>query len=139
MTTQAEIGYANYFEVETSAGSGVFYELAEVTNISPPNQQVDQIEVTHMRSPGRYKEYISGLTDPSDMSLELNYVVGAATDDFVLAWRASGETRASRIKHSSGDIDTFPTFVLGYQTQIPVGDKKSATLQLKVAGAIVRS
>lgn len=139
MTTEAEIGYGSYFEVEDSAGSGTYTELGEVTNITPPNLSVDQIEVTHMRSPSRTKEFISGLTDPGDMSVEMNYVTGGATDEFILAWRASGESRACRIKHNSGDIDTFPAFILGYQTALPVADKKSATLNLKVAGAVARS
>lgn len=140
MTTEAAIGYGTYFEVETSAGSGVYTELGEVTNITPPNLSVDQIETTHTRSPARTKEFISGLTDPSDMSVEMNYVTGGDTDDFILAWRASGESRSCRIKHNQNSaIDTFPAFILGYQTTIPVGDKKSATLNLKVAGAVVRS
>ena len=139
MTTYADIGWGTFIEVETAAGSGVFFELGEVTGITPPNASIDQIEVTHMRSPLRTKEYVSGLGDPGEMSVDLNYVVGGATDDFILAWRADGSTRATRIRHPSADIDTFPSFITSYAPHIPVADKKSATLGLKVAGAVIRT
>lgn len=138
--SEAVIGYGTIIEVENAAGSGVFVELGEVTSITPPNDAVDQIEVTHMQSPNRTKEFIAGLSDPGEMSVEINHIPGSDTDEFVIAWRTSGEKRSTRIVYpNSGPTDTFPTFVLGYSPTLAVADKLSATLNLKVAGAVVRS
>ncbi len=140
--TDATIGYDYGIEVETAAGSGVFFELAEVTNITPPSDSVDDVDATHMKSPGRVREFISGLSDPGDMSLDMNYVPGEATDAFIVAWRLSGETREVRIVHPDASAvthDQFPAYVKGYTPTMSIGEKLSATLSLKVAGAVVRT
>lgn len=134
MTTEADIGYGGKVEVETS--TGVWFELAEVTNVTPPNESVDVIEATHMQSPGRTKEFIQGMIDPGDFSCELNWVPGGATDDYVIAWRVSGETRSVRITTPNDTTYTFPAFVTGWSPQMPNNDKMAATLTCKVAGAM---
>lgn len=137
MTTNADIGYGAILEVETSAGSGSYTEIAEVTSITPPNESVDVIDVTHMSSPNRTREFIQGLIDPGDASCELNWVPGAATDDYVLAWRQSGESRSCRITTPNNTTYTFPAFVTGWAPTMPIDGKMTATLTMKVAGAIV--
>lgn len=136
------IGYGAEFEVRdgNQSDSG-WVSLGLITSITPPSDTVDQIEITHMASPNRQKQFIAGLSDPGEMSLELNYMPGSVTDEFILEWRASGETRESRINYpnTASLVDTFPTFVSSYVPTIPAGDKMTATLGLKVAGAVVRS
>lgn len=136
------IGYGGTFEVQDgTATDSDWVELGLIVNITPPSDSVDQIEITHMQSPGRKKQFIAGLSDPGEMSLELNYMPGSETDEFILDWRASGETRSSRISYpaTTSLVDTFPTFVSSYTPQITAADKMTATLGLKVAGDIVRS
>lgn len=137
--SDAIIGYGTTFEVETAASSGSYFKLGEVSQVTPPNESTDQVDVTHMESASRTREFISGLRDPGEMSVEFNYIPGNATDDFILAWRASGETRSCRITYPTTDTDTFPGFVLGFTPTLAVADKASATLNLKVAGAVVRA
>lgn len=136
--TQAMIGYGTIVSVEDGASPGGFFDLGEVTNVTPPNESVDQVDATHMQSPGRTREFIQGLIDPGEMSLDLNHIPGSDTDDFVVAWRVSGETRNVRITYPNNATETFPAFVLGYAPQADVADKMAATLTLKVAGAIAR-
>jgi predicted secreted protein len=136
----AIIGYGAAFSVETGPGTGVFTELAEVVDITPPNLAVDDVEVTHMKSPGRVKEYIAGLTDAGEMQVTLNYIPTSATDAFILAWRAAGNTRACRITYPNNvAFDTFPGYAKGYAPSLAAGDKAQATLTVKVAGAVVRT
>lgn len=136
------IGYGAEFEVRDGTQSDSdWVGIGLITSLTPPSDTVDQIEITHMQSPNRAKQYIAGLSDPGEMSMDINYMPGSVTDEFILAWRASGETRESRIKYpaTTSLVDTFPTFVSSYVPNIPVNDKMSATLGLKVAGAVVRS
>lgn len=136
MATEADIGYGGSVEVSTTTGGTPTTLLGEVTNITPPNESVDVIDVTHMASPSRYREFIQGLIDPGEFSCEVNWVAGGATDDFVISWRTSGETRNVRITTNNGTTYTFPAFVTGWTPQMPVDGKMSATLSCKVAGAI---
>jgi phage head maturation protease len=46
-------GYGAVFAVETALNSGVFTDLLETTSITAPNASVDEVDVTHMQSPGR--------------------------------------------------------------------------------------
>lgn len=138
MSESGMIGYDTGFEVETAANSGVFFELGKVTNVTPPNESVDQVDVTHMKSPGRTREFIQGLIDPGEMTVSLNHIPGSDTDEFVIAWRKSGETRLCRIVYPNDVADRFPGFVLGYTPSMDVGDKMAADLSIKVAGEITR-
>lgn len=139
-TTQAIIGYGSTIEVETSAGSGVYTKLGEVTSITPPNEKVDQIDVTHMESPNRTREFIQGLIDPGEMSLDINYVPGGSTDDFIIAWRLAGESRSVKLTFpSSAAVWTFPAFILGFTPTMGVAEALKAALSLKVAGAVTRT
>ena len=140
--TTAVLGYDVGLQVETSAGSAVYFDLAEITNVTPPSDSVDDLDATHMKSPGRVREFISGLSDPGDMSLDGNYVPGAATDAFILAWRLSGETRAVRIVYPASlsvNYDQFPAYVKSYTPTMSIGEKMGFTLGLKVAGAVART
>jgi hypothetical protein len=137
----AKIGYDTRFSVETAVGSGIYVEMGEVTNLTAPNFQVDQIEVTHMQSPNRTKEFIAGLGDPGSMTIDLNHIPSSATDDFIIAWRAAGETRSCRITWPGGAVtDTFGGFVQGYEPT-PGGPnvKMSSKLTVRVAGAVTRA
>lgn len=136
--TDAIIGYGTKVAVETAPASGVYTELGEVTNVTPPNESVDQIDATHMQSPGRTREFIQGLIDPGECSIEFNHIPGSATDDFLIAWRASGLSRSTRITYPNDVTDTFPAFILGYTPSMGVADKMASEMSLKVAGAVVR-
>ena len=136
MPSAAMIGYGTSLAVETSACSGVFTTLAEVTDITPPSQSVDVIDVTHMGSSDSTREYIQGLTDPGELSLTMNFVPSSVTDAFIRAWRTSRQTRAAKITFPNGAIWTFSAFVTGYEPSAPNEDKMTATLTAKVTSSV---
>jgi hypothetical protein len=141
--SQALLGYGTTFSIESTDSPGDYIEFGEIIDVTPPNAQVDQVEVTHMQSPDRVKEFIAGLTDYGDMSVTMNYIPSSATDDLILAWRTSGATRSLKILYPSANsprpYDTFNGFILGYAITDPVADKMTATLTIKVAGAVTRT
>lgn len=139
MTTAAIIGIGTTVQINDGASPSSWFTLGEVTSITPPSDSIDQIDVTHMGSTGRTREFISGLSDPGDMSLEINWIPSNATDAYILAWKTAGTSRSTKITYPNGAIDTFDSFVLGYQKTLTPGEKLSATLSLKVAGAVTRT
>lgn len=137
MSTQAKIGYGTLFYLwDPDAGPAAYVAVAEITNLTPPNQSVDQVDVSNMDSPNRYREFIPGLTDPGEMTVEMNFVSGSATDALIRARRAAGDYQNAKIVFEDGDTWVFAAFVSGYEISTPIDDKMTATLTLKVAGEI---
>lgn len=139
MTTTANIGYGSIFRVENAAGSGVYTQLAMVTDITPPSDTSDIIDVTSMDSPLSEKEFIQGLSDPGDCALTMNWEPSSATDALIRAWRVARETRSAQIVFPNGAIWTFGCFVKSYVPKVPTLTKMEATLTCKVSGSTVVS
>src|SRR5580765_4495660 len=80
----AMLGYGSLFSMESTTSPGdsplTYVALAEIKNIKPPNQQTDDVDVTHNTSPQRRREFIAGLIDPGEASFDMNFVPGSASD-----------------------------------------------------------
>jgi len=136
MTSEAQIGWGG--EVHLHNGTALT-ELVEVVSFALPDEEVDEVEVTHLKSPNRRREFISGLSDAGTVDVELNYVPGSTTDALIRAAKAAGDSRAVRFVIPDGtgtwQIDTF-AYVSGYSRgPVAAGDKMSATLRLRITGA----
>lgn len=134
MEDEPMIGLETTFSVETAAGSDSFTDLARVTSITPPGESTDAIDTTHMGSPDGIREFIPGLTDPGECSLGLDWVPGAATDVFIRAWR---DKRRCKIRFPNGVTWEFDGFRTGYSGEVPLDDKLTAELTVKVSGSTV--
>lgn len=132
----AGIGYDTRFAIENAPGSGVYVELAEVFEVTPPDASVDQIDVTHFQSPGRTKEFIPGLTDPGTVSVTMNYTPNSTSDQRIEALKAAGTVLSMRVTYPNGVRVTFSAAVQSYSKAIPVDDRMTATMEVKVAGAV---
>src|SRR6185503_20859648 len=101
---------------------------------------LDQIDVTHMQSPNRNREFISGLNDPGECSFDMNFIPGATSDDriFELMNLPTGSSRARncRVSFPNGTTWSFSGELTGYEPTVPVDDKMTATDTFKVSGAI---
>lgn len=53
--------------------SGSWTPIAQVLDVKPHQQQVDDIETTNMASPSGYKTYEPGLKEPGELSATLQY------------------------------------------------------------------
>jgi len=140
MESDARIGWGGEVHLSTDNTTANLAELVEVISFGLPDQDVAEVEVTHLKSPGRYREFIAGLADRGSVEVTLNYVPGSATDVLITAAREAGDTRAVRfvIPDQAGDpewqIDTF-AFVQGYaRGPVTAGDKIEATLRLRITG-----
>lgn len=140
--SQAGLGYGAIVEVQRPDSPSTWDELKEVYDITPPSMTVDQVDVTHMRSPGRRREFIDGLIDPGEMSFEMNYVPGSASDLILLAIlnTAIGQDRSRtlRVTYPNGKTDTFSANLQGYEPAVPTDDKMTATVTWKVSGTVTR-
>lgn len=114
-------------------------ELAEVIELAIPNPQIDEVEATHFKSPDRSKEYIPGLKDNGEISIGMNFIAGSDTDLLITA--ALQTVRGfmvvvPTIEDAGGWAYTFDGLLKGYEKNVPIGDRQTATITIRVSGAV---
>lgn len=143
LPSEASLGYGSYFQIEETDSPGQYTSLDEVFNITPPTMTVDQVDVTHMQSPGRRREFIDGLIDPGECSFEMNYIPGSASDIILLGILdtpvGQDRSRTCRIIYPNGVKDTFEANLMNYEPGVPTDDKMTATVTWRVTGQVTRS
>lgn len=95
--TEARIGWGGELHLSTDNTEANLVELAEITSVGFPQDETDEHEVTHLKSPGRRKEFIQGLIDGGEISFSGNYVPGGPTDLLLTAAKGTGTTRKCKI------------------------------------------
>lgn len=94
--TEARIGWGAELQVSSSSSEAGLVEIGEVQSFNVPTDEADEHEVTHLKSPGRRKEFISGLIDGGEISATINYVPGGTSDLLLTDAAENGDTRAVR-------------------------------------------
>lgn len=130
--TEVSIGYGTVLEIALATEPNDFTYIREVYALTPPSDTDDSIEATHMQSPNKTREYIPGLTDSGEASAEMNYVPGSDTDRFIQSIK--GKKLINRVTFENGIQVIFRGNRQGYEKDIPVDDRKTATLTLRVSG-----
>ena len=136
--SDASIGYGSFFHISRDNGA-TWLQIAEVFDITPPSDTVDQVDVTHMQSPDRRREFVPGLSDPGSAGFEMNFVPGSASDLLIQEIRAAGEQVVCRITFPNAVEWKFTGQVESYEPAVPTEDKMTATVSFKVSGSTVVS
>jgi len=137
MATEAQIGLGTQLWLDNNAGTPVLTQLGEILSVTPPNPQTEQVEATHMASPNRRREFISGLIDDGEGTFEMNYVPGSTTDALIRGAQASGLTKGYRIVIPDGTgtwVIEGDCIVTGYERNIPIDDRMTATMTVRFTG-----
>lgn len=133
--TEARIGYGTKYRIwDASLPTPGLVEIAEVINVTPGAATADRIDATHMQSPGRRRETIAGLIDTGEASFEINWVPGNGTDILLRGLMASGERVQHEIEFPNGVTLAFDAAITGYEKDIPVDDRMTATITVAVSG-----
>lgn len=132
--TDASIGYGTKYEIFDPTAEE-FVEVAEVFNVTPGEATADRIDATHYQSPDRRREYISGLIDSGEASIELNWVPGSDTDVLLRDLFTSGAKVEHRVTFPNDVTLTYEASIIGYSKAIPVDDRMTATITVAVSGA----
>lgn len=112
--------------------------IAEVAGITGPGISRNAIDATHLNSPSQAKEFIAGLIDAGEVSLDLNWLPSDAThaalfndlmagtkDTYSIVWPNAGPTTW-----------TFTALVTAFSPTAPKDDRLSASATLKLSGTI---
>ncbi len=130
--------FGTLFQRATTLSPGTTYEtIANVTGINGPERTRETIDVTAHDSPDGWMEFIGGLKDGGEVSLDINYDPAEAThdldDDF-----DDEAPRNYRIIILPGTEDEHTWQIKGILTtlgdEFPYDDKMARSLTVKVTG-----
>ena len=137
--TQAVLGKGTLFERGNADGPPeTFTTLHEVIAFTPPDEQADDVEVTHFESPSSTKEYIRGLIEGGTANFTVNYNPSAyATHNQIITDKAAGDSHTYRfVLPDSGETWTFTGYVKGVSVNTGPNVPQTLEVTLKVAGAV---
>ena len=110
--------------------------LAEISAISGPSMKVDTIDVTHYASPDKFREYVVGLIDGGEVTIEGNFITGDTlgqvaftTDFYALTKREviiTGPTAAAFTL-------TFDALITAFEPDYAMDGRLGFTATLKVS------
>lgn len=127
--------------VGDGAGPEVFTTIAEVTGFSGPTTEANEIEVTTLASLA--KEFIAGLVDNGEVTLEVNAVVKDTQHRQIRQDISNGTVRNYQIDFNDKDglettstIYEFAAFVKSFPLSAAADDKLAGTITLRITGAI---
>jgi hypothetical protein len=125
--------------IGTPAGGAVvtaWTQVLGVEELNMPEKTPDDIDVTHMQSPGRTRETIPGLLSVADWSQDIQLWAGddVQTDlDALAALTEAGTPEMIRVEFNVGGLRrTYRGYVNTFIPQGSVGDKRMVTLSAKL-------
>ena len=86
------------FEVGTADSPQVLTSIEEVYSVSGVGKQNELIDVTNFDSPTGTKEFIAGLAEGSEITVEANYIPDATHQPVVMTAVDNGDTRLCRVQ-----------------------------------------
>jgi predicted secreted protein len=140
----AGIGWGGEFWLDDDAAVPVLTELVQVKSFTLPQDEVEQVDISHLKSPGRRREYAPGMIEGGEFEVILNMRAGSDTDQLLAKALTDGNLRAYKAVIPERGIPVWDvegeTIVVGYDRgDVNVDDAMEATLTLKVTGAPVEA
>lgn len=143
MTTAAKTTFGTKVYMNPSPAPATAL-VAELLSVTPPRASRDVIDATTHDSVGGAEEVIpEGTYDPGQMPLSVNYIAGSTGDAAMTTAMTGGALQNVKltVKTATGYQDwTFSGYVTEYgPDDMPVKGKQTASLTLKVSGAITKA
>lgn len=134
--TNAKIGFGGLFKIQNDDSPQVYTSIGECTSIKPPGIARDAVEATHSESPDGYREYISGLKDGQEASADLNLVPGSVGTLLLLAQFENAALSVCQvtIPTSPAYVWSFNAVLTGFESDMPIDDRMTATVTFKISG-----
>lgn len=106
--------------------------IGMITKVNINGVEVDMLQVTTMNSPGRYRQFIAGLKDAKDMTLELVY----QKDNMAVLLAAQGAPNELwTVTFPDGSTYVQLGFFKKLGTAIPFDDKITQSASLQFSGS----
>ena len=135
--TDTVIGHGAALQRSSDGTSGgVFSSVGEIIDLTPPGMSRDAVEVTHMASTEKWREFKGGLKDGGEVSFDMNFDPGdAATTAFLSDLNTDTAGYYKIIFPDDGATEWgFAAIATGYEPQNPIDDRMVATFTMKLTG-----
>lgn len=131
----AQDAFGTQFKVGDGAATEAFTAVAEVHNISGPSLSRDSIETTHHGSTGGFREYLPGLRDGGEVTIDLNWDHGNATHAGLYTQIDSGTDNGNfQVEFPDATVFEFSGHVTSFDVTAPIDDRLTASVTFKVSG-----
>ncbi|MFD0773371.1 phage tail tube protein [Streptomonospora algeriensis] len=127
-------GFGVKLERETTPGSGNYEAIANITSLSGPGLEREQIDVTAHDSEEQWEEIVFGIKRSGEVEIDVNY--DPAKHDMLLDDWNSSNPRGYRITWPDA-LSTpwaFKAGLANMEPEAPHDDKLAASLTFKVSG-----
>lgn len=126
--------FGTQFKRGDGGGPEVFTAVANVTKITPPAIKRETLDVTAHDSPNAWMEFLGGLKDGGEVSIEVNYNPGL--HDAMLADLDDDEPRNYQIVFPDALSTTwdFAAILTSYAPDAAPDAKMTAKIGFKVSG-----
>lgn len=132
-------GFGIKLQFTTDSGT-TWTDTGAVEDANPPASSKDTYETTHHGTPNGIKEFMGGLVDTGEASIDVQYDM-ANTGHIELRTRANTAHEAPQdYRFVWGDtgatIDEFSAICTNFAPQSPIDNKVLATISFKLSGAV---
>lgn len=135
--TDAKTGWGGEFHFDNN--SDVLTEWVEVKSFTLPNGSTEKLDASHLKSPNRRREFVSGMIDDGDLTVVLNYVPGSTTDVNIMQAFTEGDVRDYKAvipRVSTNWLVTGTAFISGVDRgEIAPDGIMTVTVTLTLSGA----
>ena len=137
--TEGQIGYLTLLKLGNALSPEIFTTIAEVKSIEGFGFTLQEVDATHMESPGGYHEYVAGLKDGDTVTITLNMIRANAIDTKVVCDAGLRRNFELNFPSTLPDYD-FAAIPTGWHLQGVTPDGLlEVQLTLRIAGAITGS
>jgi len=113
---------------------------AEITAINDAGPEADMLDVTSLDSASGTREFIAGLINSGEFSVELNFVVANATHATMQSDLKAGTSGTySIVWTGAAETWTFTALVKSFKVGGAVGDKLTGNAAFQISGVITVS
>lgn len=133
--TQAVLGHGTQLQRGGLLEADPYTNYMEVISFDPPDEQADDIEVSHFESPNKQKEYIRGMIDSGEASMSVNWNPTVyASHDSIRSDKADGLLRWYKIILPGGmETITFRAYVKGLKRNADPNGAVTADVTFRVS------
>jgi len=135
----AGIGWGGEFWLSDGAVTPVLKELIQVKSFTLPQDEVEQVETSHLKSPGRRREYAPGMIEGGEFEVTLNFRAGSDTDQLLAAALVAGDNRDFKAVVPERGVPVWDIegecIIAGYDRgEVNIDDAMEATVTCKITG-----
>ncbi|MDT0305062.1 phage tail tube protein [Streptomonospora wellingtoniae] len=119
-------------ELRRDDGAGTFAPIGNVGNFGGPNSERETYDVTAHDSASNFREFIGGLVDGGEVSVEVHY--DPAKHDTLYGDFKNPDPVSYEMESPEGEVWAFDAVLNGWEREMPVDGQMAATITWQVSG-----